>query len=1116
MFENASRKKNISKSTCDFSQKSVPSRKIETRLTFGNPDPKSIFYSMDPIHLPKYNRVPANPNSLQQPSANDLSLQTETPSELPCFADSNSIVSTIPESPENKSDPDKIPSSYSLNLKKNINFHLMFRDVPSNEMLLKDYGCALQKDILVQGRIYITNIRVRFYSNIFGWITDTSIKFEDIVSIEKKNSALIIPNAIKISTLHVKRVFTSFIYRESAYSLLVDLWTASKSNFVSSQIDYPSDSQIEDISHSPDNFDEISSPDTDPGFNQYVESLSDSEISRNLTSLELSREQYAIKMNQINSFMNDSHSINGSFSQNSVQSIQYSTKSHQDSQLSQISHSNDSLNFINTHSDIGLKNPSSPTTVQTPKNKKFFPELGHTKSNSTGGLNIDSISKHLPPLSTPNSTEPKILNKAFTNKSIPLPSKSSSLYNNPLPAKLLPSDNDILPEKSPRLDKNSLDTIDSTSPILSIPDRPTICPCGNPAKNISGHYKTQILDCSFQITVPLLAQLIFFGLSSSSHSQNLKYGLNLSEPTINEVNNWKVAYLESQGIKDIEVTQWPADHNHQYSTARLKYIKPLNYSIGPKKALTFEDYKLAYFDLNSAIVIDVRTTTPEVPSGGCFAVLIRYCITWQTSNSPTYLPPAGLTQSFSDQFIGFSRLVISFEVEWSKSSWIKGPIESNSLDTVKNASSHLAQSLTDFINSNPHLKSKFPLITSNLSSTNNSNNIPTEHTFNEGRKHKHQPEPLNPSHKFKSDKNRHQVPKGISHTHGHKIHSKPKLRKHSQNNLHSDGQSSFNSSSVSSKRHSGFHSKGRRLSNHTRSVLAENNDDCHSSSSNNDLDSKMSNRPIPMKKSLDLIDDSFIGQLREPLYMWLLDPSQSSKKLRTRYNIPASLLLVLSTFTLLTIAFIFRSFMLNLILKTGSLLNIQMFSEMPQNVNLTRSQDFVLKSDCSYRISCNLYRAFRGIYTFPPIAGLLDIVMIIFKIFITPFMFTLRLFMRSGIRSAGPEPNNYNNPTTFNAQKYNNAIDSENTPFHNSKSRRNYDQNSFRDSNYGNSNDQSPFHDSNYRNSKDQNTFIKSHPDSQIEDLKNHIYSLNTRIEETNKLLEKIIQIYAGNLNHYI
>lgn len=37
-----------------------------------------------------------------------------------------------------------------------------------------DYGCALQKEILLQGRLYISEHHLCFNANIFGWITNVS------------------------------------------------------------------------------------------------------------------------------------------------------------------------------------------------------------------------------------------------------------------------------------------------------------------------------------------------------------------------------------------------------------------------------------------------------------------------------------------------------------------------------------------------------------------------------------------------------------------------------------------------------------------------------------------------------------------------------------------------------------------------------------------------------------------------------------------------------------------------------------------------------------------------------------------------------------------------------
>ncbi|KAF0457168.1 gram domain-containing protein [Gigaspora margarita] len=109
------------------------------------------------------------------------------------------------------------------NPKRNREYHSFFKSIPCNEYLLNDYGCALQKEILLQGRIYVSLNHICFHANILGWVTDVVIPFSDIKCIEKKMTALVIPNAIQITTVKSKYLFASFIFRDGAYDLFVKL-----------------------------------------------------------------------------------------------------------------------------------------------------------------------------------------------------------------------------------------------------------------------------------------------------------------------------------------------------------------------------------------------------------------------------------------------------------------------------------------------------------------------------------------------------------------------------------------------------------------------------------------------------------------------------------------------------------------------------------------------------------------------------------------------------------------------------------------------------------------------------------------------------------------------------
>ncbi|KAI9291219.1 GRAM-domain-containing protein [Neoconidiobolus thromboides FSU 785] len=109
--------------------------------------------------------------------------------------------------------------------KRNIDFHINFPSLPLDDILIEDYHCALQKDILVTGRLYLTSERICFHSNLFGWVNHTIIPFKHIVSLQKRSTAFVIPNAIQIITLDQKYFFTSFMARDTVFCKLYELWS---------------------------------------------------------------------------------------------------------------------------------------------------------------------------------------------------------------------------------------------------------------------------------------------------------------------------------------------------------------------------------------------------------------------------------------------------------------------------------------------------------------------------------------------------------------------------------------------------------------------------------------------------------------------------------------------------------------------------------------------------------------------------------------------------------------------------------------------------------------------------------------------------------------------------
>jgi hypothetical protein len=61
--------------------------------------------------------------------------------------------------------------------KKSKLFRRLFKIADEREELLADYGCAIQKSMLIHGRLYISKTFLCFFSNIFGSITEEKIRY---------------------------------------------------------------------------------------------------------------------------------------------------------------------------------------------------------------------------------------------------------------------------------------------------------------------------------------------------------------------------------------------------------------------------------------------------------------------------------------------------------------------------------------------------------------------------------------------------------------------------------------------------------------------------------------------------------------------------------------------------------------------------------------------------------------------------------------------------------------------------------------------------------------------------------------------------------------------------
>ncbi|KAI8902457.1 hypothetical protein BC833DRAFT_573606 [Globomyces pollinis-pini] len=107
-------------------------------------------------------------------------------------------------------------------LKRNSDFHDLFPLLDTNECLIDDYTCAWFNDVLLQGRLYVSQNFIAFHSKVI-WTYTVLIPLSDVKSITKKSVAGIFQTSLEIATEEKEYYFTSFVSREHAFNLMTKL-----------------------------------------------------------------------------------------------------------------------------------------------------------------------------------------------------------------------------------------------------------------------------------------------------------------------------------------------------------------------------------------------------------------------------------------------------------------------------------------------------------------------------------------------------------------------------------------------------------------------------------------------------------------------------------------------------------------------------------------------------------------------------------------------------------------------------------------------------------------------------------------------------------------------------
>ncbi|TRY64832.1 hypothetical protein DNTS_004423 [Danionella cerebrum] len=105
----------------------------------------------------------------------------------------------------------------------NSQYHKVFKEISEDEQLRQSYTCALQKDILYQGRMFVSQNWICFHSRVFGKDTKIAIPVSSVTVIKKTKTAILLPNALLVCTASQRHVFVSFLSRDATYKVLMSV-----------------------------------------------------------------------------------------------------------------------------------------------------------------------------------------------------------------------------------------------------------------------------------------------------------------------------------------------------------------------------------------------------------------------------------------------------------------------------------------------------------------------------------------------------------------------------------------------------------------------------------------------------------------------------------------------------------------------------------------------------------------------------------------------------------------------------------------------------------------------------------------------------------------------------
>ncbi|KAF9544547.1 hypothetical protein EC957_011856 [Mortierella hygrophila] len=514
-------------------------------------------------------------------------------------------------------------------------FHSHFRTVPDDEKLIEDYGCALQKEILVQGRLYISENHVCFNANIFGWVTTLVIAFSEITAIEKRLTAFVIPNAIGIvTTTNTKgHFFASFLSRDAAHDLLMAAWRksfpcAANASVANNSYSNGSSRQRSStlVNDEDDNTDSMSfiSGRGYPESRRNRHRRSFSNASQSATDVEGTGKEDGLYWGGDDNgdakvLGSGNNSLRRRGSRRAV--LKKVLKDVMAPIISDDSHNNA---IDNGNGSNGLLSPNRITNGRKTGRGRSVSELPPRPASFDGSGSLSSADTARSSFDYESLSPPLQGARAGTES---IPHRRNATV--PVPILVVPTVTNTSTTPSLSIQQQDQQHQHQAQPASNrgITRSPTTCKCSKDNR----HYANTYMSDTFPGTLESIWKLLFDS-------------------------DFTKGFLTSDLMKGADVQEEPWQNAPDGTTTRVtRYTRWLGLPIGPKTTKAIVTDVCEHKDFDDYITVVTTTSTPDVPSGGSFTTKVMTCLSW-----------AGPNQVL---------VVVTGAVEFSKSSWIKGQIE---------------------------------------------------------------------------------------------------------------------------------------------------------------------------------------------------------------------------------------------------------------------------------------------------------------------------------------------------------------------------------------------------------------------------------------------------------